>query len=195
MTKRDDIIGAALAEFGENSYDMASVNRIISLSGTSKGTFYHYFKDKKELYFTIIEDAVRTKQAYFTEMLSEIRVNGGGFFDILKAQAKAGAYFMRENPALYKFGNRFAREEGSIRDEVYGKILPGISASFSDVIAAAVVGGSFSDRFPADFIEKIVSYLMLNYYDIFFGAGETPEIAELVERLDMLIDFMKNGLC
>jgi AcrR family transcriptional regulator len=195
MAKRDDIIRAALTEFCENNYDAASVNRIISRSGTSKGTFYHYFRDKKNLYFTIIEDAVRIKQTYLASMLAEMRINGDGFFDMMKAQAKASAYFMRENPELYRFGNRFIKEESALKDEVYQKIMPGISASFSGVIAAAVAGGSFSDRYPADFIEKTVSYLMLNYYDILFAPDETPDIACFEKKFDLFIDFLKNGLC
>ena len=48
--KKDDIINSAIEEFGKYDYDRASVNAIIENSRTSKGTFYHYFANKEELY-------------------------------------------------------------------------------------------------------------------------------------------------
>ena len=194
MTKRDAIIDAAIKEFGENSYDAASVNRIISRSGTSKGTFYHYFKDKKALYFTIIGRSVEIKQEFLARMLAQMRVDGNDFFDMMKAQTKIAAVFMRENPDLSKFGTQFLKEQGPIRDEVFAKIVPEVSASFSDVIAAAVRNGNLSDRYPPDFVARIVSYLTVNYYDILFDKNELPDGEELWNRLDMLFDFMERGL-
>ena len=194
MTKKDAIIDAAVKEFGEYSYDAASVNRIISRSGTSKGTFYHYFEDKKALYFTIIEKAVNIKREYFVRMMSHMRSGGNDFFDMLKDQAKIAAVFMRENPDLYQFGNRFLREQSPIRDEVYQKIMPEISASFSGVVAEAVKSGNVSDRYPAEFVARIVNHLTINYYDILFDGNELPDSEEFCRQLDMLFDFMQRGL-
>lgn len=194
MTKRDAIIDAAFKEFGEFSYDAASVNRIISNSGTSKGTFYHYFKDKKELYFTTIERAVEIKQKYFALMLAQMSSEGNDFFDMMKDQAKIAAAFMQENPELYQFGTQFAREQNPIKDEVFAKVIPEVSALYSEIIAAAVSRGNISDRYPPDFIARIVGHLTLNYYDILFDRNDQPEIEELWKRLDMLFDFMKRGL-
>jgi len=194
VTIRDAIIDAAIKEFGENSYDAASVNRIISRSGTSKGTFYHYFKDKKALYFTIIGRSVEIQQEFLARMLAQMRVDGNDFFDMMKAQTKIAAVFMRENPDLSKFGTQFLKEQGPIRDEVFAKIVPEVSASFSDVIAAAVRNGNLSDRYPPDFVARIVSYLTVNYYDILFDKNELPDGEELWNRLDMLFDFMERGL-
>ncbi|NCB51261.1 MAG: TetR/AcrR family transcriptional regulator [Clostridia bacterium] len=194
MTKRDAIIDAAVREFGEYSYDAASVNRIISSSGTSKGTFYHYFKDKKELYFTIIENSVKIKQEYFVSMFAQMHSEGNDFFDMMKDQAKIAAVFMREHPDLYQFGIQFAREQNPVKDEVFAKVVPEVSASFAGIIAAAVSRGNISDRYPSDFVERIVSHLSINYYDILFDRNEQPEIGELWKRLDMMFDFMKRGL-
>ena len=98
MPKKDDIVNAAIKEFGEFSYDAASINRIIKASGTSKGTFYHYFKDKKALYFSIIEHSIQIKKVYFARIMESITQEGFSFFDVMKGQAKAATVFMLENP-------------------------------------------------------------------------------------------------
>ena len=82
MSKRDNIITAAIKEFGEFSYDAASINRIIKASGTSKGTFYHYFEDKKTLYFSIIEYTMQMKKAHFARIMESITQEGKSFFDV-----------------------------------------------------------------------------------------------------------------
>lgn len=193
MSKRSDIINAAVKEFGEYSYDAASINRIITASGTSKGTFYHYFRDKKALYFAIIEDAIKIKQAYFARMMENVKQEDNDFFDIMKAQAKAGVEFMRENPGLWKFGTQFVKEQSQVKEEFEGKYLPGISGSYMKVVEAGIAGKNFTKRYPTDFIARIIWYVSMNYYDILFGKDEMPTPQTIGQRLDMLFDFLKRG--
>ena len=47
--KREKVAEAALSLFAERGYDQVSVGDIIEATGTSKGTFYHYFRSKEEL--------------------------------------------------------------------------------------------------------------------------------------------------
>ncbi len=47
--KKERVAMAALKLFAERGYDQVSVGDIIAATGTSKGTFYHYFKSKDEL--------------------------------------------------------------------------------------------------------------------------------------------------
>lgn len=54
--KRDTkgkIISAAWELFYEQGYDNTTIEEIISRSGTSKGSFYHYFEGKDSLLFTL----------------------------------------------------------------------------------------------------------------------------------------------
>ena len=193
MSKRNDIINAAIKEFGEYSYDIASINRIIMVSGTSKGTFYHYFHDKKGLYFAIIKDAIKIKQEYFARMMEDVKQEDNDFFDIMKAQAKAGAEFMRENPGLWKFGTQFVKEQSRIKDEFEEKYFPGLSESYIKIVEAGIAGKNFTKRYPTDFIARIIGYVSLHYYDILFDEDETPSPLKIEQMLDMLFDFLKRG--
>ena len=193
MSKKNDIIEAAINEFGEYSYDTASINRIIMVSGTSKGTFYHYFHDKKGLYFAIIKDAIKIKQEYFARMMEDVKQEDNDFFDIMKAQAKAGAEFMRENPGLWKFGTQFVKEQSRIKDEFEEKYYPGLSESYMKIVEAGIAGKNFTKRYPTDFIARIIGYVSLHYYDILFDKDETPSPLKIEQMLDMLFDFLKRG--
>lgn len=50
---RERIIEAALSLFEEYGYHRVTVDKIVQESGTSKGGFYHNFKSKDELLYTI----------------------------------------------------------------------------------------------------------------------------------------------
>lgn len=192
MSKKDDIILAAIREFGEFGYDAASVNRIIKASKTSKGTFYHYFKDKKELYFTIAETSAEIKREYFMRLAADLK-GGGDFFEALKARLKAGAVFMMENRDVYRFGVRFAREQGEAGSECYEKFVAETGNAFRKMIEAGITEGCFSKRYPADFIMRITYFLVMNYYEILFDRNETPEPGELEKKLETLFDFLRRG--
>lgn len=194
MSKRDEIIDAAIKEFAEYSYGAASINRIIKNSGTSKGTFYHYFENKKALYFAVIEDSIRIKQEYFARMSEYLREENSDFFDMMKAQAKAAMVFMQEHPALYRFGMKFAVETQPIKDEFSEKYLPGIQYSFKKIVESEAALNSFSKRYPAEFAVRIIMYMSMNYFDILFDKGAKPSMEEIERSLDMMYDFLKRGL-
>jgi len=68
-TAKERIIEAALHLFEENGYHAVTVDKIVQRSGTSKGGFYHNFKSKDELLYTIHDTFItyvldKAKEAY-----------------------------------------------------------------------------------------------------------------------------------
>ena len=55
QTTKGRIVKAAWSLFYKKGYDQTTVEDIINLSKTSKGTFYHYFKGKEALLNTLSE--------------------------------------------------------------------------------------------------------------------------------------------
>ena len=193
MSKKQEIIDAAVREFGSCSYDAASINRIIKASGTSKGTFYYYFRDKKDLYFSIIEEAVRIKQQYLAKMMEHIQARAD-FFDMMKAQTKAVVQFMKETPELYRFGMMYAKESSEIKDEVIAKYIAPVGDAFQRIVEEGIAQGEFTDRYPPEFVARLIRFLMMNYYDALVDKQESPAAETIQEMLDMLFDFLRRGL-
>ncbi len=52
--KRQRILEAAALEFASRGFERASLNRIISAAGISKGAAYYYFDDKADLFATVV---------------------------------------------------------------------------------------------------------------------------------------------
>ena len=53
--KKKKLVDASFKEFSLNNFNDASINRIIKEAGISRGSFYMYFEDKKDLYFYLLE--------------------------------------------------------------------------------------------------------------------------------------------
>ncbi|SHI57256.1 transcriptional regulator, TetR family [Desulfosporosinus lacus DSM 15449] len=64
--KKKKIIDVCVHEFADKGYDNASTNSIIKEAGISKGILFHYFKNKKSLFFYILDYCIREMIEEFT---------------------------------------------------------------------------------------------------------------------------------
>lgn len=53
--KRKKILEVCIHEFAENGYDKASTNTIVKEAGISKGILFHYFNNKKGLFYYVLD--------------------------------------------------------------------------------------------------------------------------------------------
>lgn len=65
--KRDKLIVNGFKEFSIHGKKRASLNNILRTSKMSKGVFYHYFKDKDDFYYFLVQFSGN----YLTSMLEE----------------------------------------------------------------------------------------------------------------------------
>ncbi len=105
--KRDLILRVAAEEFAEHGYEAASLNRIISRTGLSKGVLYYYFDDKKDLYLTVMEDVERhfIQQVSVPDRIETV----DGFWESFRRQRIAPFQTIRENPVLYRLSREWAK--------------------------------------------------------------------------------------
>ncbi len=57
--KQNRILNAALNEFARNGFKHASTNQMVQEAGISKGLLFHYFKNKKDLYFSLYDHFIQ----------------------------------------------------------------------------------------------------------------------------------------
>lgn len=187
---RDKLFDAALAEFNANGYEQASINVILKNAGMSKGQFYYHFKNKQELYLSLIDVLVARKMAFLSAAMQPEDYQGN-IFDILRAQIRHGLAFARAYPAIERFGQRFVQEQGT---PIYAAALErhdfAGNEGMNALIAAAAERGDFRPNVPPAFATRVIGYL-------FTHAGELIDYtdADAMEAdLNQLIAFMQFGL-
>ncbi|MFZ6005650.1 MAG: TetR family transcriptional regulator [Actinomycetota bacterium] len=56
---RQSLIAAARVLFGERGYQGTSVDEVVRAAGVTKGALYHHFRDKDELFRSVVEEVKR----------------------------------------------------------------------------------------------------------------------------------------
>lgn len=79
--KQKIIREAALKEFSRVSFDKASINQIIKEADISRGSFYTYFQDKRDVLSCIFENSHREMKKLCIECLEQ---TGGNIWEVLQ---------------------------------------------------------------------------------------------------------------
>lgn len=123
LEKQQRIINAAYKVFSQSSYKKAPMSEIADEGGISKALLFHYFTNKKELYFYLWNSAI--------EMIRKINTDyavlgTNDFFEMLKRSLLSKCSLMRDYPHMYAFSLRAYYETAS-------EIKSAIQENFSDV--------------------------------------------------------------
>lgn len=68
--KRTTILETALDAFVENSFKVASINKISKNAGLSSGALYYYFQDKEDLFYTTLDYTSKVLWKHFGQINS-----------------------------------------------------------------------------------------------------------------------------
>ena len=83
--KKKKLIDASFKEFSLNNFNDVSINRIIKEAGISRGSFYMYFEDKKDLYFYLLEQHL---EILINNMKKDLIKNKGDLFKMFQNNIK-----------------------------------------------------------------------------------------------------------
>ena len=94
------IVNAAAALFAKYGYKKTTVDEIVAEAGISKGLFYHYYQNKKQVYLYIYD----TYTAALSESVGkEVDTSNADFFDRLKQISRLRIAFINQFPDLWNF--------------------------------------------------------------------------------------------
>lgn len=96
--KKQLIFQAAVTEFGVYPFETASISRITMNAGISKGSFYQYFEDKKDLFKYVVSGVFDKKHALMEKILE--RKMHLSFFSMLKEFYFEDCLFGKNNPEI-----------------------------------------------------------------------------------------------
>jgi TetR/AcrR family transcriptional regulator len=198
--KRDDIIAAALQEFGHRDYENASTNAIIEQSGTSKGTFYHHFNSKEDLYFELIRVAADEKVSFMQRVAAQeqTRKPAGNLFDLLRSQIEASIQFSVAYPELARFSAKVAKETSEdIRDKIDGIIGGKTYDLFSQLIRTNIEQNYLRSDLPEEFVTRTFLFMISHFNEFLLEMGVEIEVENMDKITAILVDyieFIETGL-
>lgn len=147
---KKNIVSAAWRLFYEQGYDDTTVDEIIRASGTSKGTFYHYFKGKDAL-LTSLSELFDNK---YEELIQEMPEEMGNFEKLLYLNQELFGMIetsvSRELLASMYSSQLVTKGEKHLLDQnrIYYRLL-------NELIAKGQQDGELTTRMSANEIAKI----------------------------------------
>lgn len=198
--KRDakaNIMEAAVKEFAKNYYDNASINSIIKASGTSKGTFYHYFNNKEDLYFQVIDRIVSEKLAFLNKRMNEEfkESNEMSLFDSnFKMITKIAMEFASEQPLYYELGLKMLGEPNmGILEAIIDKYGNQSEQFVSSMVERMYERGQIKKSLSKELVVKLISYTISNYTN-FIPLQDINDFNKMAKYLDQIYEILENGI-
>lgn len=190
--KRDVILNAAIAEFSRVPFEKASINKIIQNADISRGSFYTYFEDKRDLLKCIFTDIVEKAQAFCQESLER---NQGDFWKMLEEFLKD--WFRLEWGENIRELIQIAVLQADM-EEVMEKCGPGEMSPPESFERWIYEHGDWSGLRSKDY-EFVHTTIALGIQSLMTTVGQMfrkpEEFEETYERFLMKLEILRNGAC
>jgi AcrR family transcriptional regulator len=183
------LLEAALSAFAEHSFRDASLNDILKAAGMNKGSFYYRFRDKMELYLTLIYRMGMEKMRLFQE--NDVSKTSSGFFDEFRKMALIGLMLARKDARFMPFSRRILQEDASVRERIAQTFGNLSGPLLTNMVERAKASGEFRAALSTQTTVFVIETL-LNHLDSLIPGDWTDE--SILEAVDRLLDVVRSGV-
>jgi TetR/AcrR family transcriptional regulator len=153
--KQDRIINAAIKEFAQKGYDNASTNEMVKEAGISKGLLFHYFKNKKQLFFFLFDYCYNLVAE---EFYKKVDLDETDFFKRIRQAVQIKMDLQTKYPEILTFiQEAFMQDSPEIKDE-FDKKKQELNAVNIGIIYDGIDLSKFRDDVDVQKILKVISW-------------------------------------
>ena len=197
--EQEKILEAAVDEFSQKDYDSASINQIIQNAGISKGSMYHYFHSKEDLYMYMLNRVMEEKAIFLKEAMQNLErpLHELDFFESLAFQMEASVQFAKKNYRYHMINNHLQNmPDNELKEKIWGKFRDAFDQYIASMVDQAIEAGEVRKDLGREFIIRVLGFIIIKFADIY------PDYRELLQKGDdvmlkemkKLVDFLKFGL-
>ena len=197
--KRQAIVNAAVDEFSEYGFEAASINRIVTNSNISKGSFYQYFEDKMDVFKGLIDVVAQEKAIFFKD--KHPPNPGQSVFGYFRWLTKIGMEFNSAYPNMAQATGRVLFIEGMYYGKLFADYHQRTKDALIDMIQNAMALGEIDPSIDMElavmvmeiWTNAITTYILnegMKQKDIM----KWVRSAKTQEKIDKLLYVMEYGL-
>jgi len=192
-SKQQRIIKAATEEFATHPYLKTSINRIIEKADISKGSFYQYFNNKKDIYKYIIEQASEEKIKFLNNRMKDYQ--DYNFFKMLRKLFIVSIQFKNEYPLYSEIGDRLLNGgNDALKEEIYSESKPKSHDFFKSILKKAVKRGEIDSEVDIEFTAFMLTDFSISIVNYYFENHNPDNVDEIMDYVDKMLYIMKNGI-
>jgi TetR/AcrR family transcriptional regulator len=118
--KQDRILNAAIKEFAQKGYDNASTNEIVKEAEISKGLLFHYFGNKKKMFFFLFNHGI---EIVTEEFYKKVDLTETDFFARIRQSVLIKMELLNIYPDIFKFIEKaYLEDSKEVKGELDKKI-------------------------------------------------------------------------
>jgi AcrR family transcriptional regulator len=198
--KQARVLNAALAEFADQGYHQASLNRLVARAGIAKGSLYQYFPNKEGIFRHIFQLALKLVRQTLVEVKETTAQED--FFTRLEKSLQAGVRFLQTHPRIYSLYLKIQFDRQTpCRQEFLATVRRHAGEYFGSLISRARTRGELrpgisepAALFLLDAVfDRFLQAAAVPALDVTFNLHQAPE--EIIQRrIRELIDLLREGL-
>jgi len=199
-SKQKRIMKAAVSEFSDNGFKGASVNRLATTLGISKGSIFQYFRNKDGLFLFVFEHAVRMVKEYLKRVRAE--TESLDVFERIRATLPAGVTFVRKNPKVFNVYLRIVHDRAI---PMRGDLIHAVRALSLEYLHSILEEGKRRGELRSDVDLRKTAFFLDAVLDRFLQAYNVPHLdaglqvfhaAEdaVNQWADELVELLRSGL-
>lgn len=150
--RKQEIIQVAKKLFETKGYEQTSVESIIHAAGIAKGTFYYYFKAKKDILLALVELITKDIEAHFQSI---IELNDLSAIDKLKMMLTGTEKQAKIEPVVMEILHQPDNRE--LQEQLNIKTIERIAPLIAKVIEVGNQDGIFHAKTPLETVQFILA--------------------------------------
>jgi len=188
--KRATLLEAAARVFQAKGFDGASINDVAAESGTDRATVYYYFAGKRELFQSVIADAVESNVAAAEQIAAG---EGGAAAKVRELVTALLQSYEEHYPYLFVYIQEDMAKLGRDGKESTRR-LRDLGRRYNSAVEAIIQAGVESGEFKPGLDPRLASYAILgavNWTHRWFRPGRGPSGIQIAEAF---VDIILTGL-
>jgi AcrR family transcriptional regulator len=154
VERRARILTVAAGEFAKNGFHGTSYNQLLAKAGVGKGSAYHYFSDKADLFVTLVADRYGAFLARFADLAQPTDV--AQFWPFVTQLNLEGMRFMMEDPTSAALMRRLVVEEPSVALIIHSKrVLAALEEHYRGLLLLGQRLGAVRTDLPVDLLSGL----------------------------------------
>ncbi|MGI6567636.1 MAG: TetR/AcrR family transcriptional regulator [Firmicutes bacterium] len=188
--KRQRIIDAAIDEFAQRSFHDARITAIVDTAGIAKGSFYQYFKDKKDLFKYIIGLIAEKKIEYVNEDMMR-HMQDYSFFQLLRELYLSAFRFAKENQRLLSIGIQLLSSP-DLYYEIIGEHRNTSIEFYARLLEKGMAAGELDPSIDVAVAARILAGLSYSMVDLIYEDGKLD--FDDMAIVDQMLYVVENGI-
>lgn len=185
--KKAAVLDSAVTLFANRGFASTEMDAIAAAAGVAKGTVYHYFNSKDDLFLAAAERTVAELGEFILEAIACVEEPVA----VIRTACRAVARYSQKHPEAVEL---FVQQRAVFRDKSPLILLIAgrdeVQPFFVDVVRRGIETGVFRDVDPEEAVRAISNLLYGLVVSSFLeGAAE-----KLIARADAQIKFILDGL-